>query len=131
MLAFMAGLTMHIEHQVAYLQIFIMPYLLLFLFQATYLTDPMLRKTMNCVFIRESPWRWPLRGRRTHTIPKRLREGKKPSVHLWTEATNGKLMLRTYLVPIVVSILRVGCQVEGWLKNLLASHRLRELPSFP
>ncbi len=40
-------------------------------------------------------------------------------------------MLRTYLVPIAVSILRVGCQVEGRLRELLASHCLRELPSFP
>jgi len=40
-------------------------------------------------------------------------------------------MLKTYLFPIAVSILRVGCQVEGWLRELLASHHLRELPSFP
>ncbi len=127
----MAGPTMHIGHQVAYLQILIMPYLLQCLFQADYPTDPMLWKTTYCVFICESPWRWPLRGRRTHAIPKCLRERKKPSMHLWTEATNGKSMLRAYLVPIAVSILRVGCQVEGWLRELLASHHLRELPSFP
>jgi hypothetical protein len=57
---------------------------------------------------------------------------KKPSMHLQTEATSGKSMLRTYLVPIAVSILKVGgCQVEGQLRELLASPRLRELPSFP
>jgi hypothetical protein len=33
------------------------------------------------------------------------------------------------LVPIPVSVLRVGCQVEGWLREILASHQLRELPS--
>ncbi len=85
---------------------------------------------MYCTFIRESPWQWPIRGRRTHAIPKRLRERKKPSVHLWTEVNDGKSMLRTYLVPIAVCILRVGSRVEGWLRELLASHRLRELPSF-
>jgi hypothetical protein len=68
MLAFMARLTMHTGHQVAYLQIFIMAYLFRCLFQATCPTDPMLWKTMYCVFIRESPWWWPLLGRRTHTI---------------------------------------------------------------
>jgi hypothetical protein len=129
MLAFMTGPTMHIGHQVADLQIFIMPYLFQCLFQAAYPTDPMLQKTMYRVFICESPWRWSLQGRRTHTIPKCLRKRKKPSVHLWTEATNSKSMLRTYLVPIAVSILRVGCQVERRLRELLASHRLRELPS--
>jgi hypothetical protein len=41
--------------------------------------------------------------------------------------TNSKSKLRTYLVPIAVSI----CQVEGWPRELLASHSLRELPSFP
>jgi hypothetical protein len=129
MLAFMAGPTMHTGHQVAYLYLFIMPYL--FQFQAAYPTDLTLWKKMYCVFIRESPWQWLLQGRRTHTIPKHLRERKKPNVHLWMKATNGKSMLRTYLVPIAVSILRVGCQVEGWLRELLASHCLRELPSFP
>ncbi len=108
-----------------------MPYLLRCLFQAAYPTDPMLRKTTYCIFIRESPWLWPLQERRTHTIPKRLRKRKKPSVCLWKEATNGKSMLRTYLVLIMVSILRVGCRVEGWLRELLASHRLREILSFP
>jgi hypothetical protein len=91
----------------------------------------MLQKMTYCIFIHESPWQWPLQGRRTHTIPKRLRKRKKPSVCLWMEATNGKSMLRTYLVPIAVSNLRVGCQVEGRMRELLAFHHLRELPSFP
>jgi hypothetical protein len=108
MLAFMVGPTMHIGHQVAYLQIFIMPYLFQCLFQAAYLTDPMLRKTTYCVFIRESPWRWLLQGRRTPTIPKRLHQRKKPSVHLQMEATNRKSMLRT-------SCPNCGLHLKGWL----------------
>jgi hypothetical protein len=118
MLAFMAGPTMHIGHQVAYLYMFIMSHLLQCLFQAACPTDPMpmLRKAMYHFFIRESPWRWPLQGRRTHSIPKHLHERKKPSVCLRKEATiNAKL--RTYLVPVAVSVFRVGCQVEGWLRE--------------
>ncbi len=129
MFTIMAGPTMHIGHQVAYLQIFIMPYLFRCLFQAAYLTDPMLRKTTYRIFIRESPWWWLLRGRRTHTIPKHLCERKKPSVRLWTEATNNKSKLRTYLVPIEVFVFKVGCRVGGRLRELLASHCLREFPS--
>jgi hypothetical protein len=55
MLAFMAGPTMHIGHQVAYLLIFIMPYLLRYLFEATCLTDPVLRKMTYNVFVQGSP----------------------------------------------------------------------------
>jgi hypothetical protein len=128
MLAFMAGLTMHTGHQVAYLYLFIMPYLLKYLFQAAYPTDPMLQKTMHHVFIHESPWRWPLKGRQTHTIPKHLRGKKKPSVHLQMEMTS-KSKLRAYLVPIAVSIFKAGCHVEGGLRKILASLHLRELPS--
>ncbi len=95
-----------------------------------YLTDPELRKATYNVFIHESPWRWPFRGRRTHSIPKRLREKKKPRAHLWTELTF-KAKFRTYLVPIAVSVFKVGCRVEQQLRELLASHCLRELPSFP
>jgi hypothetical protein len=40
-----------------------------------------------------------------------------------------KAKLRTYLVPIMVSILRVGCQVEGRLREILASHQLSALLS--
>jgi hypothetical protein len=86
---------------------------------------------MTCnVFIRGSPRGWPLQGRRTHSIPKRLRERKKPSIHLQTESTNNAI-LRTYLVPIVVSVFRVGCRMEGQLRELLTSHCPRKLPSFP
>ncbi len=127
-LAFIAGPTMHIGHQVAYLQSFIMPYLIRCLFQATCLTDTMLCKTTYNIFICEITWRWPIRGRRTHSIPKCLRGKKKLSMCLRTESTfNAKL--RTYLVPIVVSAFKVGCHVEQHLRELLASHRLRELPS--
>jgi hypothetical protein len=42
-----------------------------------------------------------------------------------------KSKLRTYLVPIAVSMFRVGCRVKRWLRELIASHHLRELPSFP
>ncbi len=75
----MAGPTMHIEHHVAYLYLIIMPYLLQYLFQNAYPMDPMFRKTMYRVFIRESPWRWPLKGRTTHSIPKCLCGKKKLS----------------------------------------------------
>ncbi len=127
-LAFMAGPTMHTGHQVTYIYVFIMSYLLLYLLQATYPTDLKLRKAMYNVFIRESPWRWPLRGRRTHSIPKRLCGKKKPSVCLQMEATT-KSRHWTYLVPVAVSIFKVVYCVEGRLRELLASHHLRELPS--
>jgi hypothetical protein len=51
-------------------------------------------------------------------------------MHFRTEGTI-KEKLRTYLVPVVVSAFKVGCCVEGRLRELLASHHLRELPSFP
>ncbi len=51
MLAFMAGPTMHIRHQVAYLHMFTMPYLLWYLLQAAYLIDPELWKATYNVFI--------------------------------------------------------------------------------
>jgi hypothetical protein len=130
MLAFMAGPTMHIGHQVTYLQIFIMPYLLRCLFPANYPTGPMLCKTTYNVFICKSPWWWPTRGRRTHSISKRLHRKKKPSVCSQTESTV-KAKLRTYLVSLAVSAFKVDCHVEGWLRELLASHRPRKLPSFP
>jgi hypothetical protein len=128
-LAFMAGPTLHTGHQVAYLYMFIMPYLLQCLFQAAYPKESILCKMTYNIFIQGSPWWWPLRGRRTHSIPKRLRGKKKPNIRLRTESTF-KASLWTYLVPIVVSIVRVGCRVEGWLREILASHHLRELPSF-
>ncbi len=130
MLAFMAGPTMHTGHQVTYLYMFIMPYLLRCLFQATYPTDPKLQKATYNVFIRESLWQWPLRGRRPHSIPKCLHRKKKPSVHFQMEGTI-KAKLQTYRVPVMVSVFKVGCCMERRLRELLASHHLRELPSFP
>jgi hypothetical protein len=100
------------------------------LFQAACPTDPVLRKMTYNVFVRGSPWRWPLQGRRTHSIPKRLCKKKKPSMRL-TKKANIKSRLWTYLFPIAVSVFRVGCCVEGWLRELLTSHRPRKLPSFP
>jgi hypothetical protein len=129
LLAFMAGPTTNTGHQLAYLQVFLMPYLLHFLCQAAYPTDPMFWKMTYHVFVQGSPWWWPLEGRRSHTIPKRLRGKKKPSVHFWMEATNSKSKLRTYLILIAVSIFKVGCPVEGRMREILASRHLRELPS--
>ncbi len=121
---------MHIGHQVAYLYMFTMPYLLWYLPQAAYPTDPKLRKATYNIFIHESPWWWLLRGRRTHSIPKHLHGKKKPSMRFWAEGTI-KAKLRTYLVPVAVSVFKVGCCVGGGLRELLTSHHLRELPSFP
>jgi hypothetical protein len=45
------------------------------------------------------------------------------------EATNSKSKLRTYLVPIEVSIFKVGCCVEGRMSEILASPYLRGLLS--
>jgi hypothetical protein len=129
MLAFMAGPTMHLGHQVADLYIFIMSYLLQCLIQADYPKDPILCRTSYNIFVQGSPWQWPIRGRRTHSLPKRLRmRKKKPSMCLQMESTI-KAKLRAYLVPVVVSVFKVGCCVEGQLRELLASHHLRELPS--
>ncbi len=58
-----------------------MPYLLGYLIQAIHPTDPKLQKAIYNVFIHKSPWLWPLRGRKTCSIPKHLRGKKKPSVH--------------------------------------------------
>ncbi len=88
-----------------------MPYLLWYLLQATYLTDRKLWKATYNIFIHESPWRWLLRGRRTHFIPKHLCGRKKPSMCLRMEATT-KSRLQTYLVPVAVSVFKVGCCVE-------------------
>jgi hypothetical protein len=56
---------------------------------------------------------------------------KKPSVCFWMEATNIKSKLRTYLIPIAVSIFKVGCCDEGRMREILASHHLREHSSIP
>jgi hypothetical protein len=130
MLAFMAGPTMLIGHQVAYLQIFIMPYLLQCLFQAACPMDLVFCKMTYNVFIQGSPWWWPLRGRTSHSIPKRLYKKKKSSMHLMKETTI-KSRLWTHLFPITVSVFRVGCRVEGRLRESLISHRPRKLPFFP
>jgi hypothetical protein len=58
------------------------------------------------------------------------RENKKPRMRLTIEATI-KSRLRTYLFPITVSMFRVGCCVEGRLRELLTSYHPRKLPSFP
>jgi hypothetical protein len=52
MLAFMAGMTMHIGHQAAYLYMFTMPYLLWYLLQAMYPKGSILRRTTYDVFIK-------------------------------------------------------------------------------
>jgi hypothetical protein len=57
----------------------------------------------------------------------RLQE-KKLSMHLTKEAII-KSRLQTYLFLIAISVFRVGCCVESWLRELIASHCLRELPS--
>jgi hypothetical protein len=134
-LAFMAGPTLDTGQQIAYLQLFLLPYLLQVLCQALYPTDPVLRKTTYDVFLQGRSWHWPLRGRRSdHPIPKRLRKQKKPSVRFWSNERNDKTKLQTYLVPIAVTLLKVGCHVESclrpWrLRELFHFHRLRELPS--
>jgi hypothetical protein len=58
----------------AYLQLFIMPYLLKFLFKATYKTDTRLQKTTYHAFIQGSSWHWLLQGRQVHSISKHLWE---------------------------------------------------------
>jgi hypothetical protein len=95
---------------------FIMPYLLRCFFQAVYLKDPILRKMIYDVFVQGSPWWWPLRGRRTHSIPKHLRGKEKLSMRLRMEAIT-KSRLWAYLVPVAFSIFKDGCCVEGWLRE--------------
>jgi hypothetical protein len=45
------------------------------------------------------------------------------------ELSNSKSRFQTYLVPIAVSIYKVGCHIEGHVREILASCCLRELPS--
>jgi hypothetical protein len=60
-----------------------------------------------------------------------------PQVPPWEEETkcgfangsNHKSRLQTYLIPVAVSIFKVGCCVEQHLGELLATHHLRVLPS--
>jgi hypothetical protein len=131
----MAGPTLDTGQQVAYLQLFLLPYLLQILCQALYPLEPRLQKTMYDVFVRGRPWRWPLRGRQVHAIPKRLRKKRKPGVRFWMGAEDdSKDKLQTYLVPLLVSLLKVGWYVESslcccQLREILAYCCLRELPS--
>ncbi len=130
MLVFMAGPKINSGQQIPSFQFFIMPYLLKFLCQATFLTHPRLQKMTYHIFVRGSSWHWLLRGRQSHSIPKRLCGKKKPSIHFWTKVeSNGKSKLWIYLFPVTVSIVKVGCRVEGQLRESLTSCRLRELPS--
>jgi hypothetical protein len=134
-LAFMAGPTLDTGQQIAYLQLFLLPYLLQVLCRALYPSDPALQKTTYEVFARGRSWRWPLRGRQpVHSIPKRLCKKKKPSVRFWSREHDNNTKLRTYLVPIAITLLKVGCCVESclccWrLRELFHSRCLRELPS--
>jgi hypothetical protein len=85
--------------------------LLRFLYQAAYLTDPRLWKMTYDVFIRGNSWPWPLQGRQFHSIPKRLRRNKKPSMRCWMEVKNNvKVKFWTFLVPILVFLFKVGCR---------------------
>jgi hypothetical protein len=134
-IAFMAGPTLDTGQQIVYLQLFLLPYLLQVLCRALYPSDPALRKTTYDVFLRGISWCWPHRGRRSdHPIPKRLRKQKKPSVRFWLNEHNDKTKLWTYLVPIAVTLLKVGCCVKSclrrWrLRELFHFRCLRELPS--
>ena len=74
---------MNMGHQAAYLQLFIMPYLLKFLFQAAYSTDYRCQKTTYNAFVQGSPWSWLLQERQTHSIPECLTGKKKPSAQFW------------------------------------------------
>jgi hypothetical protein len=50
-------------HGWANLHLFLLPYLLKFLSQATYPTDPRLWKTTYNAFVQGSSWHWLLQGR--------------------------------------------------------------------
>jgi hypothetical protein len=62
--------------------------------------------------------------------PQASPQEEQPSMRLIKEVTI-KSRIQTYLFPIAVSVFRVGCCVEGQLRELLTSHRPRRLPSFP
>ncbi len=83
MLAFIAGLTLDTGQQVAYLKLFLLPYLLRILCQALYLLESRLQKMMYDVFVQGRSWHWLLRGRQVHAIPKRLRKKRKPGIRFW------------------------------------------------
>jgi hypothetical protein len=68
-----------------------------------------------------------------HSIPKCLHRKKKPSVRFLMEIENeGKEKLWAYLIPIVVSLFKIGCHIESslrlcWLKKIMTLCCLREL----
>jgi hypothetical protein len=86
-----------------------------------------LQEDMRCFCPRESMMVAAPREKKSFHPQVRLQE-KKPRIHLTKEAII-KSRLQTYLFPIAISVFRVGCCVEGWLRELIASHCLRELPS--
>jgi hypothetical protein len=129
MVAFMAGPTMDSGHQIAYLQLFIMPNLLQLLCQATSPADLRLRKTTYNAFVQGSSWYCTLQGRQTHSIPKRLHGKKKPSVRIRTEVNDGKSKLWTHLVPITVPLFKVGCHIKGQVRKIVTYCWLRGLSS--
>ncbi len=91
MLAFVAGPTLDIGQQIAYLQLFLLPYLLQVLCQALYPTYPAICKMTYDVFLQGRSWRWPLRGRWPfHSVPKWLRKQKQPSVNFGSKEYNKK-----------------------------------------
>jgi hypothetical protein len=127
MLAFMAGPTLDTGQQIAYLQLFLLPYLLQVLCQALYPTDPVLRKITYDVFLQGRSWRCPLWGRRSdHPIPKHHRRQKKPSVRFLVE----RAQRQTLDLPCPDS----GHSPQGWLLRrvlppLLAAEGALPIPS--
>ena len=104
--------------------VFMVPFLLLFLCQSLIPTEPKLRETMINLLIRGSQLLWPTQGKRNHYILKRLRKRKKQSI---------KTSLRTYLLLIIFSLLKVGCCIEIFLHRwrlgkIMALHCMREPP---
>jgi hypothetical protein len=86
--------------------------------------DPKIRKTSYDILVQGSQWRWPPRGKRSRPVPKRLRRRKKPSVIFRIqEERNRATSYRTYLFPLAVSLFKVGCRVEYYLR----CWRLREI----
>ncbi len=80
---------------------------------------------MENVIVRGSSWHWLLRGRQIHSIPKHLHRKKKPSMRFWMEVENdGKAKLWAYLIPLAVTLFKVGCHIESflhlcWLRKIM------------